>query len=40
MSDTATVNKAPMRNGECRTTRKGAKYCKKGGKVRFVKKGR
>lgn len=27
-----------MRNGECRTTRKGRKYCKRGGKVRFVKR--
>ena len=27
-----------MREGQCRTTRKGAKYCKRGGKIRFVKK--
>ncbi len=40
VSDTATVNKAAMRNGECRTTKRGARYCKKAGKVRFVKKGR
>jgi len=29
-----------MREGECRTTRKGARYCRRGGKVRFVRKGR
>ena len=29
---------AKLSEGECRTTRKGAKYCKRGGKVRFVKK--
>jgi len=27
-----------MREGECRTTRKGAKYCLRGGKVRFTRK--
>ena len=29
-----------MSEGECRTTSKGRKYCKRGGKVRFVKRGR
>ena len=27
-----------LREGECRTTKRGAKYCKRGGKVRFVKR--
>jgi hypothetical protein len=26
-----------MKNGECRTTKTGRKYCMRGGKVRFVK---
>ena len=29
--------KSKMRNGECRRTKKGRKYCKRNGKVRFVK---
>ncbi len=36
MSEKATLN-MKMKNGECRTTRKGRKYCMKSGKVRFVK---
>lgn len=27
----------PMKNGECRRTRSGRKYCMRNGKVRFVK---
>lgn len=30
---------AKMRNGECRVTRNGQRYCKRGGRVRFVKGG-
>lgn len=29
----------PMREGTCRVTKTGQKYCKKHGKVKFVKKG-
>jgi hypothetical protein len=36
MDEKATLNKK-MREGECRTTKKGQKFCKRGGKVRFVK---
>jgi hypothetical protein len=32
--------KRKMREGECRTTKRGAKYCMRHGRVRFVKKGR
>lgn len=28
---------AKMKNGECKRTKKGRKYCMRGGKVRFVK---
>ncbi|MBA7515982.1 hypothetical protein ES705_21025 [subsurface metagenome] len=28
----------PMREGECRCTRKGMKYCQKSGRVRFTGK--
>ncbi len=38
MSDKANLEKSKMKNGECRTTRQGRKYCKRGGKVRFVKR--
>lgn len=37
MKDNAQLEKG-MKNGECRTTSKGRKYCKRGGKVRFVKR--
>lgn len=33
----AKLNKK-MREGECRTTKRGAKYCMRGGRVRFVKR--
>ena len=29
---------AKLREGECRTTKRGAKYCMRNGKVRFTKK--
>jgi hypothetical protein len=31
---------AKLKEGECHTAKNGQKYCKRGGKVRFVKKGR
>ncbi len=30
---------AKMREGECRTTKKGGRYCMKNGRVHFLKKG-
>lgn len=36
MNETAQLNRK-MRNEECRTTKRGRKYCMRGGKVRFVK---
>lgn len=39
MEDKAKLGRK-MGEGECRTTRKGAKYCMRSGKVRFVRKGR
>jgi len=29
-----------MKNGECKTTKTGQKYCMKNGKVKFVKGGK
>jgi len=39
MGKTATTSRK-MRDGECRSTSRGQKYCMRGGRVRFVKKGR
>ena len=39
MEDKAVLNKK-MSEGQCRTTKNGQKFCKRGGKVRFVKRGR
>lgn len=33
-------NMARMREGECKRTRRGQTYCKRGGRVRFVRGGR
>jgi len=37
MNEKAELNRK-MRDGECKTTKNGRKYCKRGGKVRFVKR--
>lgn len=37
MEEKAKLNRK-MREGECKTTKRGQKYCKRGGKVRFVKR--
>jgi len=33
----ASSRRGKMRAGECRRTRRGQKYCKRGGRVRFVR---
>ena len=38
MDEKAILNKGKMKEGTCRTTKKGQKYCKRGGRVRFVKR--
>ncbi len=39
MEEKAVLNRK-LSEGECRTTKSGQKYCKRNGKVRFVKRGR